>query len=481
MKKRYLFSLLALAILGLSSCDKTNNNAGTNNPPTTDNGGEKEEITCSICKNFPTATKEVVNALPEYSPTKFNVDSVQIIKSDIAQGVIQSEYSFTKKDGKTSKVIVTEVDLSKAYIAAGTTDNSTSTLSKSAPIKQILAFEEANPTFNVVTGINADFFGGTNCVNAFVKDSIIIKDQHNDNGVYDYKDTRSDLPASMPMLFGISGQTAQIAPIIKNASVEETVKSKLFYELQITKNGETSTISNDVLFNYEEGSTDKINVITSKKASSALPDSKVLQVKKHQNDSTRYHGEITKIYDVTSNSFYKANDDYFYVIVPNSINFHNYELGDMITYNINSSDNTWKYYDTIIGCRQALVIDGVIPSTVSKENSNGAQTTNIPRTAIGVMPNGNVALFSVESLSYSKKNSPSDTYGLNLPELADFMRYYGVLNGANFDGGGSTQLISKNPSTGELEVKVRSSDYGTYDLSASRAVINTLLVYIKGN
>ena len=153
----------------------------------------------------------------------------------------------------------------------------------------------------------------------------------------------------------------------------------------------------------------------------------------------------------------------------------------MITYNINSSDNTWKYYDTIIGCRQALVIDGVIPSTVSKENSNGAQTTNIPRTAIGVMPNGNVALFSVESLSYSKKNSPSDTYGLNLPELADFMRYYGVLNGANFDGGGSTQLISKNPSTGELEVKVRSSDYGTYDLSASRAVINTLLVYIKGN
>ena len=61
------------------------------------------------------------------------------------------------------------------------------------------------------------------------------------------------------------------------------------------------------------------------------------------------------------------------------------------------------------------------------------------------------------------------------------MRYYGVYNGANFDGGGSTQLISLNPTSNELEVIVRSSDYGTYTLTNSRAVINTLLVYIEEN
>ena len=59
------------------------------------------------------------------------------------------------------------------------------------------------------------------------------------------------------------------------------------------------------------------------------------------------------------------------------------------------------------------------------------------------------------------------------------MRYYGVYNGANFDGGGSTQLITKNPSTNEFEVTVRSSDYGTNKVENSRAVVNTLLIYTK--
>ena len=48
------------------------------------------------------------------------------------------------------------------------------------------------------------------------------------------------------------------------------------------------------------------------------------------------------------------------------------------------------------------------------------------------------------------------------------MRYFGVYNGANFDGGGSTQLISLNPTSNELEVVVRSSDYGTYTLETSK-------------
>ena len=98
------------------------------------------------------------------------------------------------------------------------------------------------------------------------------------------------------------------------------------------------------------------------------------------------------------------------------------------------------------------------------------------------MPNGNVAIFSVEALKYNRQNSnlTDVTYGLSLPELADFMRYYGVYSGANFDGGGSTQLITKNPVTDSFEVTVRSSDYGEKpDVIQSRPVINTLLVYIK--
>lgn len=173
-----------------------------------------------------------------------------------------------------------------------------------------------NPDYMVVAATNADHFGGSRCVNAFVKDSLIVKDSHNDNRNYDYTNEKSDLPASMPMLFGISGNTAQVAPMIKNASVKDIVQAKLTYNLEL--------------------------------------------------------------------------------------------------------------------------------------------------------------------LRYGKKSS-SDTnpYGLNLLELADFMRFYGVYSGANFDGGGSTQLITRNFTTNEFEVTVRSSDFGTNILDNSRGVINSILVTKK--
>lgn len=173
-----------------------------------------------------------------------------------------------------------------------------------------------NPDYMVVAATNADHFAGSRCVNAFVKDSLIVKDSHNDNRNYDYTNEKSDLPASMPMLFGISGNTAQVAPMIKNASVKDIVQAKLTYNLEL--------------------------------------------------------------------------------------------------------------------------------------------------------------------LRYGKKSS-SDTnpYGLNLLELADFMRFYGVYSGANFDGGGSTQLITRNFTTNEFEVTVRSSDFGTNILDNSRGVINSILVTKK--
>ena len=96
------------------------------------------------------------------------------------------------------------------------------------------------------------------------------------------------------------------------------------------------------------------------------------------------------------------------------------------------------------------------------------------------MPNGHVVIFSVESLRYGKKSTnDTDPYGLNLAELADFMCYYGVYSGANLDGGGSTQLLSRESLEGELKVVVRSSDTGSTAVKQSRAVVNTILVYVK--
>ena len=67
---------------------------------------------------------------------------------------------------------------------------------------------------------------------------------------------------------------------------------------------------------------------------------------------------------------------------------------------------------------------------------------------------------------------------MSLPQLADFMRYIGVYSGANFDGGGSTQLIARPSTNEDFKVYVRSSDTGSTSISSTRNVINSVLVYV---
>jgi len=145
---------------------------------------------------------------------------------------------------------------------------------------------------------------------------------------------------------------------------------------------------------------------------------------------------------------------------------------------IKSKDGTWNYYDTILGARHALVEEGQLAPTVAKETSNRA-AERVPRTAICVKNDGKVMIVSVEDLEYySHITGVTINTGVNLEELADFMRYYGAYNAANFDGGGSTQLLVNR--AGQMVVKVRSADYGqAYVVENSRKVMNTILVVSK--
>lgn len=442
-----------------------------------------EENYCSICHETKFADVQIYDELTPHTPTTFDENSVITSSKEICQGVVQNTYDFTLNSGKKSRVVITEVDLNYASIEGGTYNNKTSFSTLSTVVSQAQAFEEDNPNYTVIAAINADFFGNGKSVNAFVKESIIIKDGHNDNGSYDYTNINADIPASMPMLFGVSGNAAQVNPIIKNAPVKDTVKSKLFYELLLERDKNHQVLTTNVVLNVYGGDKDNVNIIyKTGRDGTATPDSTVLKMKKHNANSTRIHGEIIGIETVDKTTKYRSTAEEYYIMIPNSLGITDLQIGDIISNHVNSSDNTWKYYDTIIGCRQALVIDGKIASTVTLENTNGAQSTGIPRTAIGVMPNGKVAIFSVEGLRYGKTSSnDDDPYGLSLPQLADFMRYYGVYSGANFDGGGSTQLLTRNLETKEFDVTVRSSDYGTTIPTASRHVINSLLVYVELN
>ena len=109
----------------------------------------------------------------------------------------------------------------------------------------------------------------------------------------------------------------------------------------------------------------------------------------------------------------------------------------MIAITSGSSDSKWDGYTTIIGGRHALVENGEISSTISNENTNGAKYTNIPRTCVGIKPDGKVLLTAIESLRYNSSNTnvaSSDSYGVNLSELAQFMRFIGCYDSVNFYG-----------------------------------------------
>ncbi|MDE5896988.1 MAG: phosphodiester glycosidase family protein, partial [Clostridia bacterium] len=146
-------------------------------------------------------------------------------------------------------------------------------------------------------------------------------------------------------------------------------------------------------------------------------------------------------------------------------------------------DGTWDGYDTILGCRQALVINDEIASTVELENTNGAQTTDIPRTCVGIKPDGTVVVFAMESMYYYDhiyhQAKEGDPHGMSLPEIAEFAYYYGCNQAANFDGGGSTQLITRAEDEEKARVLVRSADTSSYELLKTRVVVNSLMVTSK--
>lgn len=345
-------------------------------------------------------TPYVVTYDADYAPTLFDKSTAKNEVTKLGEGAYMVANHLKLNDAgdvtdRNTIIYTIEVDLKKADIKAGMHNddaaavNGSSGWKKSAPYTQAKAWAKKTGG-HVYASINADFFGEFGVVNAFVKDGVIVKTGHTDNLVYDYQNTKADVPASAPMLFGIKGETAQIAPIIE-------------YQGDVTTPAVKQTL---------------------------------IQAKLSYDDDNK----------------------------------------------VVSPDGLWNGYTTILGCRQALIIDGEIADTVAKENTNGAQRTDIPRSAVGIKPDGTVVVFAVEAMRYyNRSTKDSDPYGLSLPELAEFMRFYGIEDGANFDGGGSTHLVVHGADEENPHTMVRSADFSATStrVEATRPVMNSLLVTTK--
>ena len=419
-----------------------------------------------------------------YKPEKFGEVTNEI--TELGAGVHLVANKLKKTNGQDVVVYAVEVDLKKANIVAGTKDNVAEGFSytKTTPYQMAQAWEK-DTGGHVYMSLNADFFGGY-CVNAFVKDGVIVKDSHNDEGKYDYRQG-ADVPASAPMLFGVKGTTAQIAPIRKyegdpaSPSVkEQLVKAKLSYKLTDGEN----------VLDFQENGKVSSDFITYRSSGGAKQ--KGGYAVKVDNSKGIFGLTVLEVTHVTEDTRFSAGDGYGYLVTKDEDGAYGKYLsslkaGDKVELAVTSPDGTWNGYETILGCRQALVVDNKIADTVEKENTNGAQSPDVPRSAVGIKPNGNVVIFAVESMYYGttqpdRKGKPpveGDTHGMNLPELAEFAYYYGCTQAANFDGGGSTQLAVRGEGEETAKVVIRSADTAGTGLNDTRPVMNAILVTSK--
>ena len=423
-----------------------------------------------------TPTVEKMAELPSYTPNTIDVSTYKSNTTKLSEGVdlVKVEYKLTSGGPVNPYCIV--VDLTKANIVAGSYNNSVSpsTYAKlSTPVSQARAWLKDNPTKDYIAVTNADFFGAT-CVNAFVKDGVILKSNHNSD--------LNDVPVSKPMMFGVSTSGARIAPMTEiddyNKNLASYLRTNGFVMFK-----EDGQISYKGIFNtLQTGRIDEnVTFLTTPSTKAVSNGTKVYKFKKLQEDKCKtdeVRGFI--VADESGATSVSPTEEYGYMVVGKRTTVP-VSVGDYfgtIRNSIISEDGLWNGYDTILGCRHSLLENGVIPSTVAKEDSNGAKS-RVPRTAVGIMPDGKVVIVSVEDLHYNQKlsNAPSVCSGLNLSQLADFMRYFGCYDAANFDGGGSSQLITKV--NGEEVVQTRSSDFGTYGLTESRPVLNTIIVTKK--
>lgn len=425
-------------------------------------------------------TIEQKSTLSSYSPSSFDTSTYKQTKSALSTGVdlYKCEYVLKNTNGNIT-VYCVEVDLDKANIVAGCTDNDPNKYTtKSVPTSQASAWENDHPGQKALAVTNADFFGST-CVNAFVKDGVILKDSHNQ--------TPDDLPESSPMLFGICSKGARIGAMTTTNNQKTDYTSKLSYSPSLAIFSKDGTLVN----NFENG---KLNAGNRSSAFSIcktvgkynFAKGFVYKVKFIQEDSCNndeLRGCFIEKYDLDSVDQFEITDEDFnnhigYVAIGAKLN-NEYEVNtyfDYYQYISSPNGGIWNYYDTILGCRHSLIDNGSFPATLAKETSNGA-SYRVPRSAVGIKEDGKVVIVSVEDLHYGGLSSTCT--GLTLVELADFMRYFGCYDAANFDGGGSSQLSTKKESDNVWSVVTRSSDTGSTTPSSTRAVMNTIIVTTK--
>lgn len=144
-----------------------------------------------------------------------------------------------------------------------------------------------------------------------------------------------------------------------------------------------------------------------------------------------------------------------------------FNIGQKVTIKEVYSNNNfdWNSFDCIVAGFPILVKNGQLTKEVLESKSEFF-TDKHPRTAIGILPNGNLLLIVIDGRQKFSE-------GISLIDLAKYMIKYGCQEAINLDGGGSSTMVINN--------KIVNSPSGrSYSLyngpSAERPISNAILV-----
>ncbi len=100
------------------------------------------------------------------------------------------------------------------------------------------------------------------------------------------------------------------------------------------------------------------------------------------------------------------------------------------------NDEEWDSMDNIIASSPLLIQNGAIQECI-KEAASPFYTKRHPRTAVGILENGNWVFLVADGRQKLSK-------GFTILELANFMKHLGCISALNLDGGGSSTMVIKN-------------------------------------
>jgi hypothetical protein len=104
------------------------------------------------------------------------------------------------------------------------------------------------------------------------------------------------------------------------------------------------------------------------------------------------------------------------------------------------------------------------------ETETSLSRTRHPRTAVGIAADGHTLVVVV-----ADGRRAGFAAGMSLSELANLMRQLGCQEALNLDGGGSSEMVARDPESGELRVLNHPSD------GRERAVANVLGISVRGS